>query len=703
MNVSKNKLNEYYDGFNDYPDYDEDLIISYEDDCEEACSEFFEKVIEKVLKLIESNRNEFENSDIEVSDDVEIRKIDLKSVDKFAVLNFGVWGNDNPEDFDIEVSIFEEEFIPHKEFDDDYYYDSIEYAANVDDVALSVYNELIYDINETFNTNLSYLDESLKENFDWQGPGTYEVRVSKHYFDEKPSEQSVYTYDFEDEEDLDGFINDVDENETDEYVTKFDFAEKLPIDGWNKWEVEPTRDDWDEDDFYPESLNEEYEEYKGYYIEHDFYGQDEYTVQYCGDDVIFKTKEEAKAFIDELDESLKESMWNTKFKGYWVSPDTNKSHLLCGTNDETEIKNMMKKQFQGILENPWNKKDEKIFFIKTAFVTDDSDGEIDIEDIKKEYIEKAKSLKESEHRTWNVSEPLMFDDEEPNLEIPKTDKQIVKHRLYGYGYVDKISKDGKLYVKFGEKQLLFDPDAFEKGYLVKVDESLKESTERTDDLDTGIKDETETIDLYDDFMKKDCFDETDKELIKGIRDDEKDHRRILRDMKAGKKNIKAYESLKESYGDWEFDKKAPTTEHIMELKNIAKKEFDENTYAVCFAFQRGNKWSYFDNGYLFKASSKEDLEKKKNNCKDSYGENITFHCVYNDDNESLKESEQPKSTKINIRESLNKMDWDTDNKYDLRNMYDASIMNQNDKLKLAKMISMNESYENISEFLNKFI
>ena len=399
MNVSKNKLNEYYDDdFNDYPDYDEDLIDLYEDDCEEACSEFFEKVIEKVLKLIESNKNEFEDNDIEVSDDVEIRKIDLKSVDKFAILNFGVWGNDNPEDFDIEVSIFEEEFIPHKEFDDDDYYDSIEYDANVDDVAWYVYNELIYDINETFNTNLSYLEESLKENFDWQGPGTYEVRVSKHYFDEKPSEQSVYTYDFEDEEDLDGFINDVDENETDEYVTKFDFAEKLPTDGWDKWDVESTRDDWDEDGFYPESL--------------------------------------------------KESMWNTKFKGYWVSPDTNKSHLLCGTNDETEIKNMMKKQFQGILENPWNKKDEKIFFIKTAFVTDDSDGEIDIEDIKKEFIEKAKSLKE-EHRSWNVSEPLMFTDEESNLEIPKTDKQIVKHKLYGYGYVDKISKNGTLYVKFG--------------------------------------------------------------------------------------------------------------------------------------------------------------------------------------------------------------------------------------------------------------
>lgn len=43
-------------------------------------------------------------------------------------------------------------------------------------------------------------------------------------------------------------------------------------------------------------------EYRGYYIEYNFYGQDEYSVQYCGDDFMFKTEEEAKAFIDEIAE-----------------------------------------------------------------------------------------------------------------------------------------------------------------------------------------------------------------------------------------------------------------------------------------------------------------------------------------------------------------------------------------------------------------
>ena len=38
--------------------------------------------------------------------------------------------------------------------------------------------------------------------------------------------------------------------------------------------------------------------YKNSFIEYNFYGQGEYSVQYCGDDFIFNTLEEAKVFID---------------------------------------------------------------------------------------------------------------------------------------------------------------------------------------------------------------------------------------------------------------------------------------------------------------------------------------------------------------------------------------------------------------------
>lgn len=41
-------------------------------------------------------------------------------------------------------------------------------------------------------------------------------------------------------------------------------------------------------------------EYRGYTIEFNFYGMNEYSVQYDGDDVMFETEEEAMLFIDEV-------------------------------------------------------------------------------------------------------------------------------------------------------------------------------------------------------------------------------------------------------------------------------------------------------------------------------------------------------------------------------------------------------------------
>jgi hypothetical protein len=40
--------------------------------------------------------------------------------------------------------------------------------------------------------------------------------------------------------------------------------------------------------------------YKGYSIDFNIYGDNEYSVQYCGDDLIFGTLEEAETFIDEI-------------------------------------------------------------------------------------------------------------------------------------------------------------------------------------------------------------------------------------------------------------------------------------------------------------------------------------------------------------------------------------------------------------------
>ena len=40
--------------------------------------------------------------------------------------------------------------------------------------------------------------------------------------------------------------------------------------------------------------------YKGYDIEFNFYNKKEYTVFYCGDDIIFDDLESAKEFIDSI-------------------------------------------------------------------------------------------------------------------------------------------------------------------------------------------------------------------------------------------------------------------------------------------------------------------------------------------------------------------------------------------------------------------
>lgn len=40
--------------------------------------------------------------------------------------------------------------------------------------------------------------------------------------------------------------------------------------------------------------------YRGFAIEFDFYGKEEYTVQFYGDDIWFETEEAAKNFIDEV-------------------------------------------------------------------------------------------------------------------------------------------------------------------------------------------------------------------------------------------------------------------------------------------------------------------------------------------------------------------------------------------------------------------
>lgn len=68
-----------------------------------------------------------------------------------------------------------------------------------------------------------------------------------------------------------------------------------------------------------DSVKDSYKTYKGYNIEYNFYGKNEYTVQYQGDDIWFKSEKEAKDFIDEITsikdaQTFKESDFPYKIK-----------------------------------------------------------------------------------------------------------------------------------------------------------------------------------------------------------------------------------------------------------------------------------------------------------------------------------------------------------------------------------------------------
>ena len=69
-------------------------------------------------------------------------------------------------------------------------------------------------------------------------------------------------------------------------------------------------------------------EYKGYYIETNLYGENEITVQYCGDDIYFPTIQEAKEFIDELEVNMTDieiEIYEAEHQPTWLLEETAES------------------------------------------------------------------------------------------------------------------------------------------------------------------------------------------------------------------------------------------------------------------------------------------------------------------------------------------------------------------------------------------
>lgn len=99
-------------------------------------------------------------------------------------------------------------------------------------------------------------------------------------------------------------------------------------------------------------IKDSYTTYKGYDIEYNFYGKGEYTVQYDGDDVWFKSKAEAKKFIDDVTkgrDSIKDAVSMTKIV------KTLKAMGYDSTHDD--YKGAME-QFHSIIRKNYNNDDK---------------------------------------------------------------------------------------------------------------------------------------------------------------------------------------------------------------------------------------------------------------------------------------------------------------------------------------------------------
>lgn len=154
--------------------------------------------------------------------------------------------------------------------------------------------------------------------------------------------------------------------------------------------VEEDVDDYEEDDDLEEGCNkrkkskkklkEEYseEEYRGYVISHGFYGDDDYTVQYCGDDIVCNSREDAMRTIDELveyDEKNESKKSNTGKKKLSESRGW-KIELVSGPALKDAVRNDDMELTLDCLADCWREINEKM-----PDIYEDDDLEKDLEEI----------------------------------------------------------------------------------------------------------------------------------------------------------------------------------------------------------------------------------------------------------------------------------------------------------------------------------
>ena len=102
---------------------------------------------------------------------------------------------------------------------------------------------------------------------------------------------------------------------------------------------------------------------------------------------------------------------------------------------------------------------------------------------------------------------------------------------------------------------------------------------------------------------------------------------------------------------------------------------------------------------LLKKYYQEVLEKHRHEAELEASEKYEFDDEY--EYESLDNNNDKTSERINIQTELDKLDAETCNKYDLRNMYDCSDMPLEKKAKLAEMLKENVSADKLYEYMDE--
>ena len=203
-----------------------------------------------------------------------------------------------------------------------------------------------------------------------------------------------------------------------------------------------------------EPIAEEFEEYKGYNIEYNFYNQNEYTVQYQGDDVWFDNKEAAKKFIDEITsgKNIEESK-KSEIKSEIKSAQSEIDYIKTATEAAKSHLESIKKDKDLYLPDPKDKRYDELLdkyeqlvksFEETVAIGEKILSELERKNLIKEDLQYDKNgLSIKGNTVIKASEDF------EEITIPSTVKEIEKYAFFRNSSLKSVSMSDSV-VDIGE-------------------------------------------------------------------------------------------------------------------------------------------------------------------------------------------------------------------------------------------------------------